>query len=294
MTALINALAQYFGGKRQLAPKLLEIIEAHKHENYVEPFSGFAGVMIRRENPAPVECVNDISRDIVNLFRCVKFHPEDLLRQLQWSVSSRDEFDNYLLMNPDAMTDIQRAARYLYLQAQSFNGYPAQETGMGMESLKSRSVGTKATWAVPRRKNGGCIWTLETMTQRVRAFHERLQGVSVENRPWRRCIELYDYPETLYYLDPPYPGFEDAYGVDVFGPDDYAEIALVLSAIRGAFVLTVSDTPEMRECFKDFSIQSTDVYYSNIGKDLSRRWKKEIIVTSNNINRDALRQQDMI
>ena len=288
MTATITTLANYFGGKNRLAPKLLDIIESHEHEVYVEVFGGFAGVMLRRKNPAPVECVNDISRDIVNLFRCVKHHPEELVRHLQWSVSSRDEFDNYLRINPESMTDIQRAARYLYLQSQSFNGFPAQETGM---------VGMTARWTTRRQsiKDGSkFIWTLETMTERVRVFHERLQGVSIENRPWRRCIELHDYPETLFYLDPPYPGFENAYGVDVFGPDDYAEIALVLSAIRGAFVLTISDTPEMRKCFKDFSILSTDVVYGTSWKDLSKRWNKEIIVTGNNINRNALSQPDMI
>ncbi|MGO7863350.1 hypothetical protein ACC676_17335 [Rhizobium ruizarguesonis] len=85
-----------------------------------------------------------------------------------------------------------------------------------------------------------------------------MAGVVIENLPWRRFIERYDRPGTLFYLDPPYWGSEDNYGRAVFGRDDFAELADVLSRIRGRFILSLNAVQGVFETFSKFHIEEVD------------------------------------
>lgn len=73
-------------------------------------------MLFRKEKHAQNEIYNDINSDLVNLFRCVKYHENELQKELDFMINSRELFDNYLSqMNITGLTDIQRAARYFYL-----------------------------------------------------------------------------------------------------------------------------------------------------------------------------------
>ncbi|HBX36473.1 MAG TPA: restriction endonuclease subunit M, partial [Pseudohongiella sp.] len=80
-----------------------------------EPFSGGAALYFMRR-PAPVEVINDINGDLVNLYRCVQHHLEELVRQFKWALSSRQVFEWLKITKVETLTDIQRAARFYYLQ----------------------------------------------------------------------------------------------------------------------------------------------------------------------------------
>ena len=75
-------------------------------------------------------------------------------------------------------------------------------------------------------------------------------------------IRRYDTPETLFYLDPPYWGCEGDYGADLFGRDQFAVLAAVLASLKGRFLLSLNDRPEVRETFGRFHLEAVKTTYS--------------------------------
>lgn len=232
----------WIGGKNRLSKTIVQRIEATPHTCYVEGFAGAAHVFFRRP-PAESEVLNDLNRDIVTLYRVLQWHLDEFVRYFRWALVSRDEFDRLNRTEPDTLTDIQRAARFFYLQKCAFGGRPT-----------SRTLGTSTQ--KPPRLN------LLRIEEDLSAAHLRLARVLIENLPWQECLRRYDRPHTLFYLDPPYYGCEDYYGKGLFGREQFAELAEALARIEGAFVLSLNDCPEVRELFGAFHLQPLQVRYS--------------------------------
>jgi DNA adenine methylase len=89
-----------------------------------------------------------------------------------------------------------------------------------------------------------------------------LVRVTIENLDWRSCFAVYDRPHTLFYVDPPYYGVEDYYGRGIFAREDFAELASLLGAIQGRFILSLNDVPEVRKLFRAFHRLPVTTRYS--------------------------------
>jgi DNA adenine methylase len=92
--------------------------------------------------------------------------------------------------------------------------------------------------------------------------HERLAGVTIENLDWLAFIDRYYRPGTLFYLDPPYWGREDDYGKLIFDRNQFAALAERLGRLRGRFVLSINDVPEIREAFSKFEFLEAELRYT--------------------------------
>lgn len=108
-------VAPYVGGKRNLSARLTELIASLPHDLYAEPFVGMGGVFFRRRWRPKFEVINDISTDVVTLFRLLQRHQQAFLGELKWSLSSRAEFERLMRVEPETLTDIERAARFLII-----------------------------------------------------------------------------------------------------------------------------------------------------------------------------------
>jgi len=117
--AIRPALAGWMGGKSRLAKHIIERIP--EHECYVEPFCGAAWVLFKKPG-SKVEVINDINKEVVTLYRCLQWHLEEFVRYFKWVLVARDEFARLKAANPDTLTDIQRAARFYYIQQACFGG----------------------------------------------------------------------------------------------------------------------------------------------------------------------------
>jgi DNA adenine methylase len=210
------------------------------HLCYVEPFAGAAALFFNKE-PAKAEVLNDINGDLVNLYRVVKHHLEEFVRQFRWALTSRELFKWLQATPPDTLTDIQRAGRFYYLQRLAFGGKVAQQT-----------FGT-ATTSGPRIN-------LLRIEEELSEAHLRLAQATIERLPWRECIGRYDRDHTLFYLDPPYWGTE-GYGVS-FGLEEYGRIAESLRTIKGKALVSVNDIPEMRAAFSGLRTQRLTIRYT--------------------------------
>src|SRR5438270_9322376 len=117
-THMIGPLA-YIGGKRRLAPQIVALLPPHV--TYVEAFAGGAQVFFHK-NPSRVEVLNDLDAEVFNFLRVCQSHAPELTRWLRYAVSSRRLFDLFATQAVETLTDIQRAARFLYLQKNCFGG----------------------------------------------------------------------------------------------------------------------------------------------------------------------------
>ncbi len=249
-------LAPWFGGKKYLAARIIERIEAIPHKCYAEPFLGMGGVFLRRCQRPRAEIVNDINGDVVNLFRMVREHPQELARQFDWASSSRAEFRRLCAVNPDTLTDIQRAARFAYLQTNAFGGKPATDATPGQTGMVTPHHRARFSSARMRRL--------------IEAAHRRLAHVHIDRLDWAVFLERYDREFVLFYIDPPYLGHENDYGKGLFSREDFGRMAAMLARLKGRFILSLNDTPETRETFRGFRIEAVETRYSANAKATRR------------------------
>lgn len=252
-------VAGYVGGKKQLSRRLADLIEATPHDLYGEVFAGMAGVFFKRRLAPKVEVLNDISRDVATFFRVLQNHYQALMDMLKWQLTSRAEFERLLGQDPDRLTDLQRAARFLYLQRLSFGGKVAGRT-FGISRLD------------------GARFNIVALAETLAAAHERLAGVWIECLSWEIFLDRWDKPGALFYLDPPYCGTEHYYGRGLFERDDYVRMADRLGRLQGRFLLSVNDHPITREAFAAFAIEAVDVTYSVAGAARQKAGQGELII----------------
>ncbi|CAA0091817.1 Modification methylase DpnIIA [BD1-7 clade bacterium] len=233
----------WVGGKRKLADHILPLFP--EHTCYVEPFCGAAALYFIKE-PSKVEVINDVNGDIVNLYRVVKHHLEELYKQFKWALTSRENWHWLQATPPETLTDVQRAARFLYLQKLAFGG-----------KVEGQSFGT-ATSSRPRFN----IFTLE---QDLADAHYRLSNTTIEHLDWANIIERYDRPHTLFYCDPPYWETE-GYGID-FPWEQYERMAELSKTIQGKMIISINSHPAIRDLFSHLPVVAVDYQYTVAGAD---------------------------
>lgn len=92
-----------------------------------------------------------------------------------------------------------------------------------------------------------------------------LVGVVIENLGRRAFIERYDRPGTLFYLDLPCWGNEEDYGRGLLDRDQFAALKDRLRRLKGAFVMSINDRPEVRANFEGFELDEAALTYSVSG-----------------------------
>ncbi|BDV42453.1 restriction endonuclease subunit M [Geotalea uraniireducens] len=243
----------WIGGKRRLSRHILPAFPAHTC--YVEPFAGGAALFFLKE-PSKVEVLNDVNLDLVTLYRVIQHHLEEFIRQFKWSLTSRKMYGWLKITDPDTLTDIQKAARFYYLQRLSFGG-----------KVSSRTFGTATT--SPPRLN------LLRIEEELSQAHLRLARVYVEHLPWEQCIEKYDRQQTFFYLDPPYWQTE-GYGVP-FEIEQYQRIASLMGTMKGRAILSINDHPDIRKVFSDYQVQKVKIDYT-VGGAGKGKGRQELII----------------
>jgi DNA adenine methylase len=244
----------YIGGKNRLAKRVIEIFP--EHTTYVEAFAGGAQVFFRKE-PSKVEVLNDLDGEIVNFYRVCQQHYEELLRYFKFAVVSRQWFNLLKEANPETLTDIQRAARHLYVLRNCF------------ASIVRNPVYHRNVIQPPS-------FNLESLPELIEKAHKRLERVQLECAPYEEILRRFDRPTTLFYLDPPYWG-KKLYNHN-FSEADFQQLAERLVKVRGKFILSLNDVPEVRALFARLRIEQIELHYTS-QKAAGRRYK-EVFITN--------------
>lgn len=251
-----RTLFPWMGGKSRLAGHILPLFPEHRC--YVEVFAGAAALFFKKE-PAKSEVLNDLNGELVNLYRVVRHHLEEFVHQFQFALASRQMFQWLKITRPETLTDIQRAARFFYLQRQAFGGKP-----------HGRTFGTSTT-APPKLR-------LSELAEEMQAAWERLADATIENLDWQDCVRRYDRAHTLFYLDPPYLETE-GYGGEAFGLEQWEAIGETVRGLQGRAVISSGDHPEIRRIFRGLKTKAVPISYT-VGGGHRRAQRKELIIRS--------------
>lgn len=250
---MINPPICRVGGKSKLRKDIIDLIP--EHMCYVELFFGAGWVYFGKE-PSKIEVINDIDRELINLFRTIKYHAPEVERLLEYEFSGRDIFDEYKNCTLEHMTEIHRAIRFLYLITQSFAG-KGKTYGYGTTKKPSQKIFYK---------------------NMLIDIKDRLKNTYVENLSFEKIIDKYDREHSFFFCDPPY--IETCgYGV-IFGEEEHRLLANKLKEINGKFLLTINDNPLARELYKEFNIKEVEVNYSVSRASDGRGKYKELIITN--------------
>lgn len=224
----LDSFIGWIGGKKLLRNKIIaEFPSENLPLTYVEVFGGAGWVFFAKEkNLKQLEVFNDFDSDLINLYRCIKYHREALEQELGLMFQSHELFfDIKEQLKCRGLTDIQRAARYFYLIKMSFSN-------------------SRRTFATKGKR-------MDKTIERFEEIQSRLVSVVVEHRDFEHLIKLYDSESTLFYLDPPYHGTERYYEGN-FKLEDHYRLRKCLGEIKGKFVLSYNDDDFIRGLYSDF------------------------------------------
>jgi DNA adenine methylase len=244
----------YLGGKNRIAQRIISLIP--EHTTYIEPFCGGAQVFFHKQ-PSRVEVLNDLDEEIFNFLRVCQLHHQELVRFLQFCTAGRKWFELFQKQDPGTLSDIQRAARFFYLQKNCYGGLIRRQN-----------------FAVSVQD--GSNYNPHRIPMVLHLAHERLLNVQLECLPYQEILRKYDRPFTFFYLDPPY--FALPYYKFNFAEKDYVELAGQLKDLKGRFLLSLNDRPEVRKIFADFEIQGLKFSYSSQRK--AGKVYKEVLISN--------------
>jgi len=261
----MNSPIKWVGGKRNLRKELVSIMP--EHTQYVEVFAGAIWVLLEKE-PAKLEIINDINGDLINFYRVIqnKDKCKQLTERLYFLPKSREifeQFDKQLEIKREELGEINRAVMFYYLLKLVFGG------------------------RFDRKKKSFCISNdgrkqinYDKFPDEFIELHERLKDVYIEKEDYKYILDKYDRPDGLFFLDPPYLNTtEKNYRVD-FGIEEYILLKDKLDNLKGKFILTCNDKPELRDLFKDYYIKDNEVFYSVSGSTKGRKEYSELIITN--------------
>ena len=264
---MINSPIKWVGGKSRLRKQIIELLPPHTC--YVELFAGAAWVLFGKP-PSDVEVLNDIDGELVNFFRMVKYKPEELIRTFDLELVSRSEFERLAELDVTQLSDVERAHRFYYIIMAGWGGelkYPRFQTSISDGGHGNRLFGA-----------------LKHLRQRIEPVHQRLSTVIIENLDWQDCLDRYDRPKTVMYIDPPYPENKVNYFHNMQSWDDHQQLAEQLNQTKCRWLLSSFDIPEMRELYgqeKNHFIPVQAFSGMNKKKNGSERvLNKEVLITN--------------
>lgn len=225
----MKSFIPWIGGKSLLAKKITSLFP-EDIERYIEVFGGGGSVLFYEEKHAKLEVYNDLNSNLVNLFRCAKYHRSELQREISGYFNSREIFGNIKeRMKMRGFTDIQRAAMF-YVQIKISYGSDTRTFGCNNRSLSP---------------------------DYLEKVEKRLERVVIENKDFENLIKVYDRPKALFYCDPPYHKTENYYEAE-FSEADHQRLKSCLNGIKGRFILSYNDSEYIRSLYKDFEIISVE------------------------------------
>ena len=220
----INSFMAWVGGKKALRDEILARFPRN-YKRYIEVFGGAGWVLFHKPPGNDFEVFNDFNGNLVNLYRCVREQPEALRDELRYMLNSRLDFEYMkgMLHSQAVLPDVRRAAYYYALIRYSY------------------AAGTSTFGSQPH-----AMWNNFPL---IESAAGRLQKVVIENKDCVKLIRQYDRPESFFYCDPPYYNADQYYEAVSTDGFDHTGLADALLGIKGKFLLSYNDCPEIRALY---------------------------------------------
>lgn len=175
----MNSFMSWVGGKKALREEVVRRFPIY-YERYIEVFGGGGWVLFHKDPGNDFEVYNDFNSLLVNLYRCVRDKPEELIAALRYVLNSREDFERArtALARDSPMDAVRKAALFYQIIRYSY--------ASALTSYGSQPHDMRANFPL------------------IEQAHRRLARVVVENKDFEKLVRQYDRPVSLFYCDPPY------------------------------------------------------------------------------------------
>ena len=225
----MKPLLTYYGGKQQLAGRIVGMMPEHRV--YVEPFFG-GGAVFFRKDPSPVEVINDTNSELVNFYETVKRDFTSLEKEVMITLHSRD---------------LHRKAKVIYENPDMFDGL---KRAWAVWVMANESYGSKIDATFGYDRNGSTSQAIRRKRESFTyEYAVRLQDVQIECADAVRVIKSRDTAETFFYCDPPYVGTDMGH-YDGYSQEDFDRLIETLEGIDGRFLLSSFRNPALSEAIE--------------------------------------------
>lgn len=229
---------RYFGGKWRIAPWIISHFSEHRI--YTEAYGGGSSVLMRKER-SYAEVYNDLDGKVVNVFKVMRDHGEELKEKIRLTPFSREEYSS--TYGDDTDDPIELARRTIMHSLMGF-GSDSIHRRNGFRSDSNRSGTTPAhDW---KNYVGKMDWMIE-----------RLRGVVIENIGALELIKKHDCPDTLHYVDPPYvAAARTKYGKYEYEmtDKDHRDLSKVLNECKGMVCLSGYENDLYNKLYKGWKM----------------------------------------
>ena len=121
---LVSPVVKWVGGKRQIIDEITKYVP-ETFSTYYEPFLGGGAVLFELQPKKAV--VNDINKELMNIYEVIKENVDDLIEELKQHKNKKDYFYKIRELDRDReqyslLTPVQRASRIIYLNKTCYNG----------------------------------------------------------------------------------------------------------------------------------------------------------------------------
>ena len=246
----------YYGGKQRLVPWLLENLpKGVKDMTYVEPCFG-SGALFFSKSPSKKEVISDKDDGIYSFYKYAKAHPDILFKNIKRHTSFKAGYDRSFriihgLEKPkddlDKALAVWEVLQYGYVNSTKKTFYVSV-------------CFTKRNDRIYDRRN-----KTQSLHSRFRFFSylfNRLKPVTVYNSDILEMIDKYDSKNTFFYIDPPYPGADQAYTIK-YSNEEFIGLIEKLEKIKGKFMLSFTERDWM-EIPKQF-VKIKKMNYTTMG-----------------------------
>ena len=223
----MNSFISWVGGKKALREQIVSMSPLY-YERYIEVFGGGGWVLFHKNPGNDFEVYNDYNGLLVNLYRCVKERPQELMEELKYVLNSRVDFKRAtaILSRHGKRTEVQRAALFYQVIRHSY--------ASALDSFGSQPHDIRSNFPL------------------IEQAYRRLAKVVIEHQDFEQLIRHYDRSVSLFYCDPPYHTTEAYYknvGEKGFTEKDHLRLRDCLRAIEGKFLLSYNDDDFVRSLY---------------------------------------------
>lgn len=262
---LYRPVVRYQGGKFRIAKWIISFFP--KHKIYCESFGGAASILMQKEL-STTEVYNDNNSEIVNVFKILrdKNKAEELKRLIELTPYSRQEYYE-AQTNDESDSDIEIARKTI---VKAFMGISA-----GSITKLNGGFSTKFYKSDDYKCANLRAW--QTYPDCIQLFCKRLKNVMLENKDGMEVIKIYDTPETLHYVDPPYvtstwnKNDKKAYKT-ILTNEYHIKLLELLKTVQGYVFISGYDNEIYKDMLADWHKEQIETKNQNNNKRIETIW----------------------
>jgi len=268
----IPTFVKWAGGKKQLIDQFKPFFPK-EIRRYLEPFVGGGAVLFYvLKNYKPKEVfIFDINEELINTYEIIRDDVENLIKELKKlkQLHNKEHFYQIRLENPQLLSKLTRASRFIYLNKTCFNGL--------------YRVNSKGGFNVPI---GSYKNPLVCPEDDLREISKLLKNVKIINGSFKECLDFAKKGDFVYFDPPYYPLNKTSfttYTKDKFLDEEQKELKEVFNKLdkkKCKVMLSNSDAKFIKDLYKDYNISFVKATRM-INCNASKRGKINEIVVKN-------------